>query len=683
MKMLDAAEVDRRMVVTAKGTVALWVTLQYSVYRFIPTEKWERLEGAEREVPFMAGVALVVILIIFAMPFIRLSKLQNRAKPSGVVIAGFCVIIIAIVTNLLLAFAPTPVLRDPVTGVRCFVMRWCEWIPLSGMMTYMSEGVDHSDKKNGISGEVSNSLLQLISTLCGLIFPFCQDIETWSFVCTISMVTYLNMFYRLNKKLVLLRNEPRGVTVVEKENYNRRYFAANLLQVCTIIWTVLVVLFMVNAACHLLLPEDHMFYNDSFSMLFDTIFDVLAKGFYLNVIQDVHKTVFDSDARVERQFEELRKLMKVLWDSTSDVIIISVRGRERASSVISPSYLALLGIDSSCLCSDGEAPGILLQSSNNFTGQNRAEVLESNYIDSHHMAPSRFFDKSPELIAPIPKDSGRIKIAMDLIESCWKKLDDEKGQESVLIVHDFQKKNGDKCSCEIKLSRRPESFVAIVRDVTERIKRFEAEQRATAEALARQKDAQSVNRFTRHEIKNGLLAGIELCGRLQRSFQAASNHVDETVSQTLETKKYKTIESEMIKTAGMIGQVDTVLHEILETVLAEAMARDVIYESYKPTPKKLDIVDTLRASGGGIGTEARFPLVLPSERLPMLMIDGQLLRYIHRNAISNAQKYALPSCPVLRCVHCIHPLIYFLFFDNLTLQVWKDWRNNHHASFLQ
>ena len=110
-------------------------------------------------------------------------------------------------------------------------------------------------------------------------------------------------------------------------------------------------------------------------------------------------------------------------------------------------------------------------------------------------------------------------------------------------------------SCELKLSRRSESFVAIVRDVTERVKRFEAEQRATAEALARQKDAQNINRFTRHEIKNGLLAGIELCDRLRRSFQSASNKVDQRISSNLDSDDYKKIESDMTKTDGMIGQV--------------------------------------------------------------------------------------------------------------------------------
>jgi phage terminase small subunit len=42
--------------------------------------------------------------------------------------------------------------------------------------------------------------------------------------------------------------------------------------------------------------------------------------------------------------------------------------------------------------------------------------------------------------------------------------------------------------------------IVVVRDVTERYRRFEAERR-NAESLARQQDAQAINRFTRHEVK--------------------------------------------------------------------------------------------------------------------------------------------------------------------------------------
>ncbi|KAL7565390.1 hypothetical protein ACA910_003584 [Epithemia clementina (nom. ined.)] len=264
------------------------------------------------------------------------------------------------------------------------------------------------------------------------------------------------------------------------------------------------------------------------------------------------------------------------------------------------------------------------------------------------------------------------------------------------------------CLCELKVSQKsPDSLVAIVRDMTERDRRFAAEQ-AHAQAVARQKDAQTANRFVRHEIKNRLLSGIELCHGLQQSLKhvvgelhygtqpqaaeaaAASNSrnepnvvvatsfsaslnnrkdSDDTAltallqqqqqQQQQQRKQQDRIEQlimhpSLTKMAGLIGQVDRVLHEILDTVMADALARDVMHDCYEPSPKPTDLVALLKSSCSRIG-EPRFPLYLytsytggggggtthttTTTAFPKLLLDGSLLRFIHRNAISNAIKY--------------------------------------------
>jgi hypothetical protein len=81
------------------------------------------------------------------------------------------------------------------------------------------------------------------------------------------------------------------------------------------------------------------------------------------------------------------------------------------------------------------------------------------------------------------------------------------------------------------------------------------------------------------------------------------------------------------------------LHEALETVLHEAMARDVIHEVYKPRTESLDVVSVLSSSvSTKSGKSDRFP-VRSEGTLPFLHLDSQLLKYIHRNAVSNAIKY--------------------------------------------
>jgi signal transduction histidine kinase len=81
------------------------------------------------------------------------------------------------------------------------------------------------------------------------------------------------------------------------------------------------------------------------------------------------------------------------------------------------------------------------------------------------------------------------------------------------------------------------------------------------------------------------------------------------------------------------------LHEILDTVLAEATARDVIHEAYEPQKEALDIRDELYKSIGSAASAERFPVTISPPDMPRLWMDPQLLRYIHRNAISNAVKY--------------------------------------------
>ena len=92
-------------------------------------------------------------------------------------------------------------------------------------------------------------------------------------------------------------------------------------------------------------------------------------------------------------------------------------------------------------------------------------------------------------------------------------------------------------------------MVAVVRDMTERYKRFEAERRAT-------RDMHTANRFTRHEVKNGLLSGIELTNTLRQAIDSSTlaNGAKESVPMTNhQVEEY-------------VNELDRTLHNILNTV---------------------------------------------------------------------------------------------------------------------
>lgn len=84
------------------------------------------------------------------------------------------------------------------------------------------------------------------------------------------------------------------------------------------------------------------------------------------------------------------------------------------------------------------------------------------------------------------------------------------------------------------------------------------------------------------------------------------------------------------------------LHEVLDTILAEAMARDVIHEVYEPKLERINLQkllnSTMNSTANSISAK-RFPVKSTPAVLPDFALDPQLLKYIHRNAISNACKY--------------------------------------------
>ena len=88
---------------------------------------------------------------------------------------------------------------------------------------------------------------------------------------------------------------------------------------------------------------------------------------------------------------------------------------------------------------------------------------------------------------------------------------------TLILMHDLKRMDGEKpqpIQCEANISVMEENMlVIVVRDISERFRRFEAEKRVISETTARRKDA-AANRFTRHEVKNGLLAAIGLCDSL-------------------------------------------------------------------------------------------------------------------------------------------------------------------------
>ena len=112
-------------------------------------------------------------------------------------------------------------------------------------------------------------------------------------------------------------------------------------------------------------------------------------------------------------------------------------------------------------------------------------------------------------------------------------------------------------------------MVAVIRDISDRIARFEAEKQLAVESTEREKDSQT-NRFTRHEVKNGLLSAIGLCDALKESRGIMMNGTKEHSSSDNNAMTHPHHRT--------ILELEVTLNEVLDTVLSEAMSRDVIHE---------------------------------------------------------------------------------------------------------
>ena len=131
------------------------------------------------------------------------------------------------------------------------------------------------------------------------------------------------------------------------------------------------------------------------------------------------------------------------------------------------------------------------------------------------------------------------------------------------------KRSGDKekeVPCEIQLSMlesRGSSCVLTFRDISDRLKRFDVEKKLVKESTTRQKD-QEANNFTRHEVKNGILAAIGLLDHLKEILQLDNMSMGSGGDPNDEEGPVQSM-----------AELDKTLRDIMDTILDEAMAREV------------------------------------------------------------------------------------------------------------
>jgi signal transduction histidine kinase len=718
--------IDRHFKYFTVWLFCTWASLVAIMYIFVPKENIVSLSGLEQRAAFMSMSLIFVSFLSRIIPLLGMGRRGHGAalnsiniggasdgdggfirgiqrawdnvmrNTSGILMGGLAIQVVAFSTDFLMAFFPVPVVLDPVLGTRVHVLRWCEWFPCATFMTFMMEGADlfwpvkeqtetgklqkveeQGPPPDFLQKKYMHAAAQGGAVFLGLLFPFCPGFYTWTCAmvvsCSLYSLNYPRMRQRRNEIPDTLRE---GATVEETERYNSAITALRLRYVCTFVWSIIVALYFVSSVGPKFAPEDSILRNPAANMCCECFFDVLSKVLFLVTIMDVHHAIFDPFARSERRLEELRKLMSAVWESSSDPIAISVRTGFNGgiSTLLSPAFFALGGGRGALrrLSKDEikdlfwnksvlfQMPGDVLSRENGENGEiykiKPEDILSVDFTEfSTGLGQSQGVVFGGQVVTP---EMGALTAVAESVIKAWKNPRSEP-----VFTHELSwtRENTKKVLVysEAKISRLDEnSLIVVIRDISERVKVFETEKKILYETTSRQKDAEA-NRFTRHEVKNGLLAAI---GLYESLCEAQGSHLFQDIAANADFGLGESdSDANVVRCMNELGKS---LHETLDTIMIEAMTRDLIHDVYRPHREKCDVAtviggfsDTVVAYDfSSAGNMSRFPLICKPSPLPCFNFDPNLLRYLHRQILSNACKYGKTGGVVLtEIIYCEQP----------------------------
>ena len=358
----DLAAVDKACGRVAIKSLIAWLALVTVTVTVVAPGQRQYLMDPERTA---AGFAACVMTASVAHKIIAMVSPGFQVKssdepqlaslpPAGVMRAGIIVNVITAATNWLMFFIEVPIVFDQVTGGRVHLLRWCEWAVLAYLMTYMGEAIDSRSTRvpNSVAGA------QAASTFCGLIFPFVSVRPVvWMGTMLFSLATYTTIFPRYFARRTALReadqkndtalvrtssggapSPPKTPTLQEAEDTERLKVAYWLSFSICIMWSFFVLNYAVAAVASFRSCTDTICRRENgeypwWPFMADLVLDMTAKYVYNLIILNAHAKLFDPTARAERRLEEFRSLIDVVWDSSSDALVVSSREPFRDTAV--------------------------------------------------------------------------------------------------------------------------------------------------------------------------------------------------------------------------------------------------------------------------------------------------------------------------------------------------------------
>jgi len=554
---------------------------------------------------------------------------------------------------------PTPVLMDTITNRRVHLLRWVEWIPLSFLMTFLTEAIDMPNHEQAIEVAWGHAWALAFSTMAGIIFPFCTTLWQWMVVFVVSCSLFCSLYVRLYQRMMRFRRTPVGSSVDEQELYDRARLSFRLLQACSIMWTGIVLAFVACCLAGKYAPEGSWWANPALPLVVECAFEIGSKVWYLLLIADVHELIFDEGLRSIRRLEEMRDMMTCVWESSSDAIALCVRGKETINAVVSPTFLRL-GTEN--VESDSMKLALLFE----ITLQPNSQTKPKHRIATMAMAKlgksKKHSPSPPNLLSEFihddldSSDQRNIASMAKLLAKSW-----HFNSRESLVMHDLygETSTGElrTIQCEAKITKLAnDAVVVVLRDISERFHRFETEKQLIVAVTERKKDSEA-SRFARDEVKDSLEAAIGMVDSIKNTMESPNGM--EMNGETIINASVETVQSDNqaqgsralgkahipLDFSGCMRKLDEKLREVLDTLMTEAMTRDVVNEMYQPQNEITDIRSLLSKTNHMASSDVddRFPIFESMDPFPKILIDPDLVCLFHRHAVSNAVKYGKPG----------------------------------------
>jgi len=377
----------------ALAGLLLWLSLLALIFTLAPSESYQRTEGMEQQC-FLSVFTL--ILVTNSSRFIPLALRENGAAmfQSGVLGAVLVVQVISMAGCLMLGVAPTPIVTDPFTGMRCPLVLWANFVALSFLMSFLTENIDatvknmnskltnnsnHFQSTQSIRNsnddqdtqqspvQVSWFLATAVASSCsaGFVFPFCPNFTTWMITMVISWILFTALYYRLYVvamrflEVRLHRKATQMTLAATTSSTNSNYHAAKKQTtifspqeddcyelyrlsfiahlVCSITWTILAVGFCIFAVLQPLAPPESILANPSLAVAFFCTFEVLSKILFLSTLVEAYESVFDETTRTIRhqRFEFEKQLIEQVTTRKKDASAVRFSRHEVKNGILS------------------------------------------------------------------------------------------------------------------------------------------------------------------------------------------------------------------------------------------------------------------------------------------------------------------------------------------------------------